>query len=330
MAVHDTGTFAPDLSSVDIHWVNHSKDAERVIIERGDSAGGSVWRKIGEVAPNVTSFHDSGLLANTIYQYRVYAQNSADSPNSDKSDEPAADKRSGTYVVPFRRQVAVTGYTTSSGNIDNGLSEWGRRQSDFTIDPATSAPVYNGTSHFESTTWATDDQGDSSVDYIMKDATQTAGASANAHWAGTSHYWGTATDPDDDYDYPPEAIFEPAWYGWHFPAGFKETTGTGTEADKYRTGSTYKLKTRASVPFTYQWFHVLRPLSDTDSTHILSTQTWAAGVQTTSPEFTLDPESADLDGALGVYFPTVYLEANNLPFGNVPGERQFTERFAEQ
>jgi polygalacturonase len=70
-------------NEVDLSWNEYSSGAEGFEIERAPDAGGSpgVWAQIATTDASVTSYSDTTVAANTMYWYRVRAQNScSDSP----------------------------------------------------------------------------------------------------------------------------------------------------------------------------------------------------------------------------------------------------------
>lgn len=60
---------------VDLAWVNNANDQEGFTLERQAPSG--IWAVIATVGPEVTSWIDLGLAAETLYAYRVRAFNSA-------------------------------------------------------------------------------------------------------------------------------------------------------------------------------------------------------------------------------------------------------------
>jgi PKD repeat protein/endonuclease/exonuclease/phosphatase family metal-dependent hydrolase len=74
-------------NQVNLSWINNYPDVAGFTIERALDGGGSpgTWTQIATVGGSVTSYTDTGAVANTTYWYRVRANNAlGDSPNSDQ------------------------------------------------------------------------------------------------------------------------------------------------------------------------------------------------------------------------------------------------------
>jgi PKD repeat protein len=74
-------------NQVNLSWINNYPDVAGFTIERALDNGGSpgTWAQIATVAGSVTSYTDTGVVANTTYWYRVRAYNElGDSPYSDQ------------------------------------------------------------------------------------------------------------------------------------------------------------------------------------------------------------------------------------------------------
>jgi uncharacterized delta-60 repeat protein len=63
-------------SKINLDWIDNSGNETGFKIERSTNAGAN-WSLINIVGVNVTSYSDTGLVANTIFHYRVYASNQA-------------------------------------------------------------------------------------------------------------------------------------------------------------------------------------------------------------------------------------------------------------
>jgi hypothetical protein len=60
-------------TSVELTWSDRSTNEQRFVIEI--STDGKAWTRAGEVAANVSRFNVTGLTANKLYYFRVYAMN---------------------------------------------------------------------------------------------------------------------------------------------------------------------------------------------------------------------------------------------------------------
>ncbi len=78
---------AASASQIDLSWTDSSLNESGFKIERKTESGGT-FSQITTVAPNVTSYSDTGLSASTAYYYRVRAYNWID--NSGYSNEASA------------------------------------------------------------------------------------------------------------------------------------------------------------------------------------------------------------------------------------------------
>lgn len=66
---------AIDTGQIDLSWIDNSSNESNFRIERRTGAG--AFAEIATVGPNVTTYSDTGLAAETTYTYRVRASNSA-------------------------------------------------------------------------------------------------------------------------------------------------------------------------------------------------------------------------------------------------------------
>ncbi|MCI0339069.1 MAG: Ig-like domain-containing protein [Acidobacteria bacterium] len=74
-APSDLTAAASSSSQIDLSWTDNSPNENIFRIER--STNGTSFAQIGSVGAGVTTYSDTGLTANTIYYYRVRANNSA-------------------------------------------------------------------------------------------------------------------------------------------------------------------------------------------------------------------------------------------------------------
>ena len=125
--------------------------------------------------------------------------------------------------------------------------------------------------------------------------------------------------PDRSCDYPPTALFDPAWFGAGNSFGGKQTTGTGVDKQVSISTCGYKFKSRSSVPFDFKWFHMRTSGDETPPTQIVETKTWAAGAQTESPVVTHGPGPDDSDGNYYIMIPKVSLYCYGPVITKYPG-----------
>jgi len=71
---------AASASQIDLAWTDNSLNESGFRIERKTESGGT-FSQIATVAPNVTSYSDTGLSASTAYYYRMRAYNAAGNSN---------------------------------------------------------------------------------------------------------------------------------------------------------------------------------------------------------------------------------------------------------
>lgn len=70
-------TETPSSSSLTINWIDGATNETNYVIER--SVNGTDFTVINTQAANTTSYHDTGLVPNTLYYYRIKAINSTES-----------------------------------------------------------------------------------------------------------------------------------------------------------------------------------------------------------------------------------------------------------
>jgi hypothetical protein len=68
---------AGSASSIDLSWTNHEANANTIVMER--SLDNVSFAQIATLSPTATSYSDAGLPLNSIYYYRMQAQNAAGS-----------------------------------------------------------------------------------------------------------------------------------------------------------------------------------------------------------------------------------------------------------
>ncbi|NVO20851.1 MAG: DNRLRE domain-containing protein [Bacteroidetes bacterium] len=99
-------------TQLDLGWVDASSNEEGFKIERKTGSGS--YSEIASLGPNITSYSNTGLTANTAYTYRVYAYNV--SGNSAYSNEATASTLSPPQITYY-----IDALNGSDGN--TGLSE---------------------------------------------------------------------------------------------------------------------------------------------------------------------------------------------------------------
>ncbi|MBN1675802.1 MAG: fibronectin type III domain-containing protein [Kiritimatiellae bacterium] len=98
-------------SSIRVTWADNSNNETGFKLDRRQS-GTQVWERIAQPAANVTSYTDSGLLAETHYYYKLKAYNAAgDSPESDYDGDTTPAAPPEPPAAPSAVSVAVVSAT---------------------------------------------------------------------------------------------------------------------------------------------------------------------------------------------------------------------------
>ena len=63
------------MSQINLTWTDNSSNEDNFKVERCTGAGCTNFAALITLGPNVTSYPNTGLSANTTYRYRVYASN---------------------------------------------------------------------------------------------------------------------------------------------------------------------------------------------------------------------------------------------------------------
>ena len=111
---------SPSSSSViQLTWIDNSGNETSFRVER--KSGSGAFREIGTVGVNTTSYTDSGLAANTVYSYRVRAQNTAGSSGytntaTARTNDTQPNVPSGLSASPSSSSVIQLAWTDNSGN----------------------------------------------------------------------------------------------------------------------------------------------------------------------------------------------------------------------
>jgi len=109
-------------SQINLGWTDNADNETGFKVERKTGAGGT-YGEIATLAPNVTTYSDTGLAANTAYYYRVRAYNALG--NSPYSNEANATTSSGggSQDVVYVDDAVPTGATTGAEN-DTWAGAW--------------------------------------------------------------------------------------------------------------------------------------------------------------------------------------------------------------
>jgi len=125
---------AVSASQVQLTWTDNSNNETGFQIERALSIGGP-WTQIVTTAAGTTSYGDSGLLASTLYYYRIRATNAAgDSPYSNQA--VASTLAGSTNPAAPNNLTAVA---VSLSQIDLYWSDNANNETGFAIERATSS-----------------------------------------------------------------------------------------------------------------------------------------------------------------------------------------------
>jgi len=94
----DLAAVSSSSSQIDLNWTDNSANENAFIVER--SLDATAWTVIASLAAGQTVFHDTGLLAATMYSYRVRARNSAgdSSPSNVATTTTFSDTGRGNFV----------------------------------------------------------------------------------------------------------------------------------------------------------------------------------------------------------------------------------------
>ncbi|MEW6026546.1 MAG: fibronectin type III domain-containing protein [Planctomycetota bacterium] len=110
---------AASYSQINLAWQDNSSDEDGFKIERGTN--GITYTLIATQYPNVTSYNDTGLSANTQYYYRIWASNangdsSKASATATTPSIPVPTGPSGLVVTPIDANTINLGWTDNSDN----------------------------------------------------------------------------------------------------------------------------------------------------------------------------------------------------------------------
>jgi hypothetical protein len=137
-APSDLTATAASSSEIDLSWADNSSDETEFRIERCQGSGCSSFAQMTVVAPNVTSYSDQSVTADTTYRYRVLAANGTlvSSPSNEaEATTPPGGEPPGVVIH-------VAGLTGSSSA--NGRAGW-RATVTIEIRDGGNAPVSNAT-----------------------------------------------------------------------------------------------------------------------------------------------------------------------------------------
>ncbi len=120
-------------SQVDLSWQDNSNNEDGFKIERKTGAGGT-YSQIGTVSANITSYQDTSLTCNTIYYYRVRANNSVgDSSYSNEANSTTSACPATTPTAPSNLAATVV----SSSEIDLSWTDNASNEDGFKIERKT-------------------------------------------------------------------------------------------------------------------------------------------------------------------------------------------------
>lgn len=112
------GTVA-STSQINLTWTDNSGTETGFKIERKTGVGGT-WSQIATVGANVTSYSNTGLMANTTYYYRVRAYNatgdSAYSAEINRTTSASTGPANNNFAS--RQQISGTSITTTGSNVN--------------------------------------------------------------------------------------------------------------------------------------------------------------------------------------------------------------------
>ncbi|MFZ3136591.1 MAG: fibronectin type III domain-containing protein [Thermodesulfovibrionales bacterium] len=109
-------------SQINLNWADNATNETGFKIER--KTGGGTYAQIATVSANVTAYSDTGLASNTIYYYRVRANNTAG--DSSYSNEVSATTITAIPAAPTNLTASVISSTQINLNwTDNAINEQG-------------------------------------------------------------------------------------------------------------------------------------------------------------------------------------------------------------
>ena len=78
VAASQLSAIVTSTSHIDVTWSDNGSDEKGFIVLRSANKG-KTWSQVGQVGIDVTTFADTGVIANKLYRYRVRAFNTAGS-----------------------------------------------------------------------------------------------------------------------------------------------------------------------------------------------------------------------------------------------------------